>query len=281
MITYYGIYPAYVVKNDEHEADPVRPRTGRVCVAVPDVYGDITDSTKLPWARICVPAYGGGNYSPERGAIDTKEKGKAVGSGLLAIPPVGTTGFVIFEQGDPQWPVWLGTWYGKEQELPAAALADPTQGVTFPKILLLASPYAPDMHIRFSGDRQIEIAVGNYMSVRLIAETSENAADNKVQVTAIRGNVEINALAGDLSVIAKNISLVAENDVNIYAGRYKKLADGSTEVETVGNMRLQATNENVVSGETLVTIQAVKKDAGEIQGRAANASGFEKHGNNI
>jgi len=277
MTPYFGLYPAYVVQNDERVANPPAPRLGRVRVAVPDVYGDITDQEKLPWARICVPAFGGGLYSTERKVIDTKEKGPSNGSGLLAIPPIGTTGYVMFEQGDPQWPVWLGSWYGTEKELPTTMMADTVQKVEYPNIFVIGTPWGKDMFIRFSGDRQIEVAVGDYMAVQLIAESKKDAGDNKIKLSAKRGNVEISALTGDLIIGAKNIVMMATNDVTVYAGLYKKETDGSVSVDTVGSLTLQSTKNTMVSAEKVTTIQASAKDIGEIQGRAANASGFDQH----
>ena len=45
------------------------------------------------------------------------------GAGFVAIPPVGAGVWIEFEQGDPDYPIWSGCWYGSAAEVPALALA--------------------------------------------------------------------------------------------------------------------------------------------------------------
>lgn len=82
MPRFYGKYRGKVVNN----VDPqVR---GRVQVSVPAVLGD----GKLGWAEACVPYAG-------------------PGVGFFAVPPVGASVWVEFEQGNAQFPILAGaTW---------------------------------------------------------------------------------------------------------------------------------------------------------------------------
>jgi len=96
---YLGKYRGTVVNN----VDP--KGIGRIQVQVPDVLGDATSS----WAMPCFPVAG-------------------PGMGEWAIPPNGAGVWVEFEQGDPNYPIWTGCWFGSATEVPADAKpAIPTQ----------------------------------------------------------------------------------------------------------------------------------------------------------
>ncbi len=91
---YYGKYRGIVVDN----ADP--EQLGRLKVKVPSVLGnDIVTG----WASACVP-YGGD-----------------VNQGMLFIPEVEAGVWIEFEEGDLEFPIWVGTYWSKpggESELP-------------------------------------------------------------------------------------------------------------------------------------------------------------------
>lgn len=93
---YYGKYRGIVVNN----IDP--QQMGRIQAIVPDV------STIIPttWAMPCVPLAG-------------KQQG------TFMIPQIGAGVWVEFEQGDPDYPIWVGGFWGSAAEVPALALAPP------------------------------------------------------------------------------------------------------------------------------------------------------------
>jgi uncharacterized protein involved in type VI secretion and phage assembly len=91
---YYGKYRGTVVNN----IDPMQ--MGRLTVQVPDVKGLIPST----WAMPCFPI-----------------SGKQMGAYM--IPQIGAGVWVEFEQGDPDFPIWSGCWYGSVAEVPALALA--------------------------------------------------------------------------------------------------------------------------------------------------------------
>ena len=91
---YYGKHRGTVVNN----VDPMQ--IGRLMVQVPGVTG-LGVST---WAMPCFPATG-------------KQ------SGVWALPQIGSGVWVEYEQGDPDHPIWTGSWYGVAAEAPALALA--------------------------------------------------------------------------------------------------------------------------------------------------------------
>jgi uncharacterized protein involved in type VI secretion and phage assembly len=90
---YYGKYRGTVVNN----IDP--QQIGRIMVMVPDVSG-LTPSS---WAMPCVPI-----------------AGKQMGT--YFVPQVGAGVWVEFEQGDPDYPVWVGGFLGTAAEVPALAI---------------------------------------------------------------------------------------------------------------------------------------------------------------
>ena len=91
---YYGKYRGMVLNN----IDPLQ--IGRLMVQVPDVGGPIPSS----WAMPCFPL-----------------SGKQMGAYM--IPQIGAGVWVEFEQGNPDYPIWSGCWYGSVAEVPALALA--------------------------------------------------------------------------------------------------------------------------------------------------------------
>jgi uncharacterized protein involved in type VI secretion and phage assembly len=93
---YYGKYRGNVMNN----IDPMQK--GRLQVQVPDILGSSLSS----WAMPCLPI-----------------AGRQMGAFLL--PPIGAGVWVEFEQGDPDYPIWVGCWYGSMAEVPALALASP------------------------------------------------------------------------------------------------------------------------------------------------------------
>jgi hypothetical protein len=93
---YYGKYRGLVIANIDPE------QIGRVMVQVPDVLGEIPSS----WAMPCVPAAG-------------------IQSGVFVVPPIGSQVWVEFEQGDPDYPIWTGGFWGIVGEVPVFAIAPP------------------------------------------------------------------------------------------------------------------------------------------------------------
>jgi uncharacterized protein involved in type VI secretion and phage assembly len=91
---YYGKYRGVVLNN----IDPMQ--LGRLLVQVPDVTGLAPSS----WAMPCFPA-----------------TGKQMG--MWALPQVGAGVWVEFEQGNRDYPIWSGSWFGVVAEVPALALA--------------------------------------------------------------------------------------------------------------------------------------------------------------
>ena len=93
---YYGKYRGMVISN----VDPMQQ--GRLQVQVPDVTG-LTPTT---WAMPCLPIAG-------------------IQNGFYALPIIGSGVWIEFEQGNPEYPIWVGGFWGSAAEIPALAMATP------------------------------------------------------------------------------------------------------------------------------------------------------------
>ena len=93
---FYGKYRGLVVDN----VDPMQ--TGRIMAQVPDVLGLVPSS----WAMPCVPVAG-------------------IQAGAFMVPPIGSQVWMEFEQGNPDYPIWTGGFWGTVAEIPVLATAPP------------------------------------------------------------------------------------------------------------------------------------------------------------
>ena len=91
---FHGKFRGTVLNN----IDPMQ--IGRIMVTVPDVLG----VTPTSWAMPCVPIAG-------------KQMGTYV------IPQIGAGVWIEFEQGNPDYPIWVGGFWGIAAEVPVLALA--------------------------------------------------------------------------------------------------------------------------------------------------------------
>ena len=93
---FYGKYRGTVISN----ADP--EQRGRIMALVPDV------STVVPstWAMPCLPTGG-------------------PGMGVFTVPPPGAGVWIEYEQGHPDYPIWVGCFWGTAAEVPALARTAP------------------------------------------------------------------------------------------------------------------------------------------------------------
>lgn len=104
---YWGKYRGLVVNN----IDPLR--IGRLQVSVPD-YSLIP----ISWAMPCLPVGG-------------------LQMGIFTVPPPGAGVWIEFEQGDPDFPIWSGCFFGTVADVPAMAQLVPpgVPGITLQTVL--------------------------------------------------------------------------------------------------------------------------------------------------
>ncbi|TVR51412.1 MAG: baseplate assembly protein [Puniceicoccaceae bacterium] len=96
IVRYHGKYRGMVINN----VDPMQ--MGRIQVMVPDVSNIAISS----WAMPCFPVAG-------------------IQMGIYAVPPIGAGVWVEFEQGDPDFPIWVGCFHGSSAEVPTLARVVP------------------------------------------------------------------------------------------------------------------------------------------------------------
>lgn len=96
---FYGKYRATVVQNIDPE------RRGRLQVIVTDASNVIPTS----WAMPCVPWAG-------------------LQMGMYIVPPIGAGVWIEFEQGNPDFPIWVGCWWGSTPEVPTIGSTLTTPG---------------------------------------------------------------------------------------------------------------------------------------------------------
>jgi uncharacterized protein involved in type VI secretion and phage assembly len=97
---FYGKFRGIVTDVD----DPTM--VGRIRARVPDVMG----AGESGWAMPAAP-FGGS------------------ATGFFALPTVGSGVWIEFEHGDPDFPIWSGSWWGSVAEIPPDLLAPPYQKV--------------------------------------------------------------------------------------------------------------------------------------------------------
>jgi uncharacterized protein involved in type VI secretion and phage assembly len=96
----YGKYRGMVVNN----IDPMQ--IGRIQAMVSDVAGLVPGT----WAMPCVPVAG-------------------INTGFFTVPMIGAGVWIEFERGDPDYPIWVGGFWGTAAEVPLMAHMVPP-GVT-------------------------------------------------------------------------------------------------------------------------------------------------------
>jgi uncharacterized protein involved in type VI secretion and phage assembly len=114
---FYGKFRGIVTDNQ----DPLK--IGRIRAKVPDIYGG-DDSG---WAMPCAP-FGGPH------------------TGFFALPTVGAGVWIECEHGDPDYPIWTGTWWGSAAEIPGVVAATP------PMIVMIQSPRGSSVTINDTAD---------------------------------------------------------------------------------------------------------------------------------
>ena len=96
----FGKYRGTVTNN----VDPLQ--IGRIQAMVPDVAGFVPGT----WAMPCLTTSG-------------------INTGLFTVPMIGAGVWIEFERGNPDFPIWVGGYWGSTAEVPAMAKTVPP-GVT-------------------------------------------------------------------------------------------------------------------------------------------------------
>jgi uncharacterized protein involved in type VI secretion and phage assembly len=103
MTPLYGKFRGTVINN----VDPMQ--IGRIQAMVPDLAGFVPGT----WAMPCLPMAG-------------------INTGVFTVPMIGSGVWVEFERGDPDYPIWVGGYWGSSAEVPLMARTVPpaVSGIT-------------------------------------------------------------------------------------------------------------------------------------------------------
>jgi hypothetical protein len=164
----YGKYRGTVINN----VDPMQ--LGRLQAMVPGVAGFLPSS----WAMPCVPLAG-------------------VNTGFFTVPAVGAGVWIEFERGDPDYPIWVGGYWGSAAEVPTLARLVPpaVPGITLQTLakngIVISDVPGP------TGGVLIQTASGAMISVSDIGIVISNGKGAVINLTG--PTVDVNA--GALTVL--------------------------------------------------------------------------------
>ncbi|MDR2153625.1 MAG: phage baseplate assembly protein V [Burkholderiaceae bacterium] len=164
----YGKFRATVINN----VDPMK--IGRIQAMVPGVAGFVPST----WAMPCLPMAG-------------------INSGVFTVPMIGAGVWIEFENGDPNYPIWVGGYWGSAAEVPMLANMVPpgVPGIT------LQTPLKNGLVISDvpgpSGGILIQTATGAMISVSDTGIIISNGKGATINMTG--PTVDVNA--GALTVV--------------------------------------------------------------------------------
>ena len=161
----YGKYRGTVMNN----VDPMR--IGRLQAAVPDVAGFVPST----WAMPCLPLAG-------------------INAGLFTVPMIGSGVWIEFEHGDPDFPIWVGGFWGSAAEVPVLANAVPpavsgiTLQTTLKNGLVISDVPGP------TGGILIQTTTGAMISVSDVGIVISNGKGAIINMTGPTVDVNVGAL---------------------------------------------------------------------------------------
>jgi hypothetical protein len=194
MPKFFGKYRGKVAANQ----DPLH--LGRIQVKVPAVFGN----DRLSWAMPCVP-YAGPDI------------------GFFTIPPVNANIWVEFEEGDPDYPIWTGCFWG-EDELPQQARVEQpvevqvfrVKGITFTLsnlgdnkgLTIEVKDPVVDRPLKMVFNAQgIEINNNNETTAKLTADLIELKNKSSSTVTITADTIQLKESAIEIKLTASSIEL--------------------------------------------------------------------------
>src|SRR5579864_30353 len=194
---FYGKYRAFVIDNSDPE------NRGRLRLQIPDVLGDTVVSG---WALPCAP-YGG-----------------TAGQGFFYIPDANAGVWVEFEQGNLDYPIWVGTFWAK----PGGTTEVPPPG---------DSQSPPTSKIIKTKNHTIELADADGSETIIITDAKNNNV-----ITLDQNGVKIQA-DKDIEVKCSGVKITADKDIEVKAsGGVKIQADQDIELKASGDLKVTATN---------------------------------------
>jgi Type VI secretion system/phage-baseplate injector OB domain len=161
----YGKYRATVINN----VDPMQ--MGRIQAMVPDVAGFVPST----WAMPCLPLAG-------------------INNGVFTVPIIGSGVWIEFERGNPDYPIWVGGYWGTPAEVPVLARMVPpaVPGITLQTPLkngvVISDVPGP------TGGILIQTATGAMISVSDVGIIISNGKGAVINMTGPTVDVNLGAL---------------------------------------------------------------------------------------
>jgi len=195
------------------------------------------DASDYPWAEACLPF--GGDYDIELPG----------GFGIIFIPRVESTVWLMYEAGEPDRPVWLGSPYAnsfkKKPETPVEALS------AYPDVFLIKSPGSDGNYIKFTfnddTDRSLEIAVSDETKLTL-----SKGEDGDSVVLSCDSSISVTSSEGQLRLSGGSVVISSDGDVRVTAG---------------GNITTRSVGSTVFSVDEEAQLRAAAKSVGGFQSR--------------
>ena len=232
MKTYPGLWRAKVEDNDDSGEE--HPYYGAIKVRVIEIHGPDLPKKQLPWAQP-VNMFGQGR----------DEDGYDYCS--LNIPKINTWVWVMFEHGDPNRPIYMGSWIGgQDSELPEAFKEDDRGGGNeYPEIRGWIFGFdGGNFALRIFDKQRMEIY---FDEDNIIEIDSEGISPNEEATITVRTDWLI--------------KLKSEKKIKLEAPEIEIDADSKLEVKCDGQTKVQGST---------VTVQG-----GSIIGSGAVAGSFE------
>jgi hypothetical protein len=163
--THFGKFRGTVINN----IDPLQ--MGRLQAMVPDIAGFVPST----WAMPCMPFAG-------------------INAGLFTLPVIGSGVWIEFERGDPDHPIWVGSYWGSAAEIPVMARMVPpvVPGLTIQTPLkngiVISDTPGP------TGGIMIQTATGAMISVSDVGIIISNGKGAIINMTGPTVDVNLGAL---------------------------------------------------------------------------------------
>lgn len=199
---YYGIYHALVEDNDDPQ------RQGRLKVKVPQISDNEPIQT---WA------YPAGSYAGN-------------GTGFVAVPEKGDGVWVVFKNGNPRFPVWLGGWWGS---------GDMPQEVVDNYLQLKIIKTVAGNKIEFddtSGENALRLEDGNGNTIHLSTTTVKLNGEDEPAVLGDKNATTFEQTLDEISSLitqVNNLVIGLQATFTAFAGAVPQLAVGKAAFDTI------------------------------------------------
>lgn len=179
---YYGKYRAIVTDNVDPE------NRGRLKVMVPALSGEL----EMGWAMPCFPYGGGGD------------------TGIYMIPEIDDGVWIEFEGGQLSYPIWTGTWWGREEAPKGVDGEDPVADI---KVIKTRSGNLIELNDSSGGE----------------SITIQDKNGNKVIMDS--AGIEVNADSRDVTINGTSITIEAVTELALKGATINVEATGAVSIK--------------------------------------------------